>query len=461
MANNFGFMPVIEGERYFISYKSDDAERVGEITRKLNEMGVPMWYDYGIQKGKIWEREINRHIRDSEAFVMFVTKALFSAKDTYVQKEFTLATMYGKKTYIVWLDDIDPFARPGDVVDDLKTWYVDVDKLQGIKVAGKSVDYIAWSIVTEFDLINGNKPQPPTHVYNIISSKKDLMKQDSSTQSSRNSDNKERLGSFKQLRENNTGRNKRTDHVETTEKNSKPILVMDKIRFANICIFAVVVVFGVYALFATNYIDKMKSTELKPLAELKSVSVGDHFTFGSYPQGTEGEIEPIEWRVLYMQDDKALVISEKLLDNVRYNETHSSVTWETCSLRKWMNDYFFHVAFSSSEQKKIVKVKIQNDNNPQYQTSGGNATNDSVFALSIDEAKALFSSNNNRIADSSSYNYSKRSDRQSNMIETWWLRTPGENNEKAVFVINGRILYKGDDVDYNFGSVRPAMWIKI
>ena len=41
MATNFGFMPVLKGKRYFISYKSEDTERVGEITRKLNEMGVP------------------------------------------------------------------------------------------------------------------------------------------------------------------------------------------------------------------------------------------------------------------------------------------------------------------------------------------------------------------------------------------------------------------------------------
>ena len=41
MATHFGFMPVLTGRRYFISYKSEDTQRVGEITRRLNEMGVP------------------------------------------------------------------------------------------------------------------------------------------------------------------------------------------------------------------------------------------------------------------------------------------------------------------------------------------------------------------------------------------------------------------------------------
>ncbi|MBQ5545053.1 MAG: toll/interleukin-1 receptor domain-containing protein [Clostridia bacterium] len=97
MATNFGFMPVLSGKRYFISYKSEDSERVGEITRKLNEMGVPMWYDYGIEKGKRWSVEINRNIEECEAFILFATKTLFAAEDTWVRKEFRLADMSNKK----------------------------------------------------------------------------------------------------------------------------------------------------------------------------------------------------------------------------------------------------------------------------------------------------------------------------------------------------------------------------
>lgn len=59
MATNFGFEPVKTGERYFISYKTEDTERIGEIARCLNRMGVPMRYDYGIEEGKKWEAEIN------------------------------------------------------------------------------------------------------------------------------------------------------------------------------------------------------------------------------------------------------------------------------------------------------------------------------------------------------------------------------------------------------------------
>ena len=55
MSTDLGFMPVASGERYFISFKTEDAERVGEIARCPNGFGVPMWYDYGLEKGEEWE----------------------------------------------------------------------------------------------------------------------------------------------------------------------------------------------------------------------------------------------------------------------------------------------------------------------------------------------------------------------------------------------------------------------
>ena len=99
-------MPVLTGKRYFISYKNEDTARVGEITRRLNQMGVPMWYDYGIEKGENWSREINRNIDECEAIVVFASKTLFAYEDTYVRKEFRLADIYEKKIYVVWLENV-------------------------------------------------------------------------------------------------------------------------------------------------------------------------------------------------------------------------------------------------------------------------------------------------------------------------------------------------------------------
>ena len=56
-------------------------------------------------------------------------------------------------------------------------------------------------------------------------------------------------------------------------------------------------------------------SESEYVEEDDGISVGDHIVFGSYPQksvsGTDTfDPEPIEWRVLDIQDGKALIISE-------------------------------------------------------------------------------------------------------------------------------------------------------
>ena len=213
------------------------------------------------------------------------------------------------------------------------------------------------------------------------------------------------------------------------------------------------------------------STNVKSLSELGSVSVGDHFTFGQYPQGEDGEEQPIEWRVLAVESGKVLVISEKLLDCVQYNETEpdTSVTWETCTLRKWMNNDFISKAFSSSQQAKISIVTIQNPDNPSYGTSGGNTTQDRVFALSIDEAEKYFGSDEDRMAAPTKYAIKTgawTSDEYSlptrEKTGWWWLRSPGDIGYDAAYVgSSGYVLQNGADVDRNYGCVRPAFWLNL
>ncbi len=185
------------------------------------------------------------------------------------------------------------------------------------------------------------------------------------------------------------------------------------------------------------------------------------FTFGNYPQGENGEEEPIEWRVLAVDGDKALVISEKLLDYVSYNQEYTDVTWETCTLRSWMNNDFLNAAFSSSEQAKIATVTNQNPDNPEYGTKGGKPTQDKIFALSIDEANQYFTSDSDRKAYTTDYANQRGfdSDDRSNY---WWLRSPGLLSNDAAYVLNfGRILQDGSSVHIDFGCVRPAFWLNL
>ena len=203
----------------------------------------------------------------------------------------------------------------------------------------------------------------------------------------------------------------------------------------------------------------------KSQSKQSSVEVGDIYTFGTYQQDndTSNGNKPIKWLVLAKEGSKILLISEKGLDCQKYNDTYADVTWETCSLRKWLNNDFINAAFSSDEKAMISTAKVSADKNPSCNTNPGNATNDKVFLLSIKEAENYFSSDSARHCKPTKYAVANGAYvNNSNGNCWWWLRTPGiyQSNAVAVFY-TGSICDYGDRVDLGCFCVRPALWINL
>ena len=204
-------------------------------------------------------------------------------------------------------------------------------------------------------------------------------------------------------------------------------------------------------------------------ASYKILRVGDKIPFGRYPQGANGEIEPLMWRVLAVEGGKALLITDDLIDAVPYNEEYIDVTWKTCTLRKWVNNDFLRTAFSSDEQAQIAAVINQNSYNPEYHTQGGNPTEDRIFALSIEEAKKFFRDNDDRMAAPTSYakkrgvwTNDKFSLDNGRKTSWWWFRSPGHNSKYAADVgYGGGVNQYGDNVHVNGVAVRPALWLNL
>lgn len=201
-----------------------------------------------------------------------------------------------------------------------------------------------------------------------------------------------------------------------------------------------------------------------------SVAVGDYITFGSYEQDndTSNGKEDIEWLVLDKRDDKMLVISKYALDCQDYNETLESTTWETCSLRSWLNSSFIDSAFSADEQSQILTATVTADENPEYNTSSGNDTEDRAFLLSISEAEQYFDSDEVRMCAPTSYAnaqgalvYDSYTTADGGAACYWWLRSPGKSSYNAAGVFrDGSINADGYRVDYS-SAVRPALWINL
>ena len=219
---------------------------------------------------------------------------------------------------------------------------------------------------------------------------------------------------------------------------------------------------------ADSIFDKYKVEKLK--VELKAVAVRDRVFFGAYEQDnniSNGK-EKIEWLVLEKENNRILVISDKVLDCKQYNTSFDDVTWATCSLRKWLNGTFLNTAFGSAEQAMIADTSVSADINPQYSTDPGNATTDKVFLLSINEVNRYFDSDGARkcvptayaIANGASTSISSTKGGAATCLR--WLRSPGRSQVYAAGVdYDGSFYYGGISVVCDYVGARPALWINL
>ena len=193
-----------------------------------------------------------------------------------------------------------------------------------------------------------------------------------------------------------------------------------------------------------------------------SVKAGDRLPFGQYPQGANGETEPLVWRVLDVQDGKALLITEKVIDCVKYHTTRSEVDWTNSSLRSWLNGAFVSKAFDDTEQKRIAASERQSTGSPSRGTKGESAVRDRVFALSVYEADKYFLNDDDRNAAATPY-AKKRGCYTSRFNNgCWWLCSPGKDKTFAAYVSSiGYVFRFGSPVDLHNVAVRPALWLNL
>ena len=212
-----------------------------------------------------------------------------------------------------------------------------------------------------------------------------------------------------------------------------------------------------------------KSEEIKHLAAYRAQiwsnpQIGDIVTYGHYEQDNNPENgkEEIEWLVLDREDDRILVISKYSLDCQPYNAYRRNVTWETCSLRKWMNSSFQSDAFSKEELARIPTVTVSADRNPDFEINAGQDTIDRFFLLSISEVNHFFPSDTERECKATEYAKAHGCLVNSKLGTCWWwLRSLGSDSINAANIRTaGTVNSFGSFVDRDTVAVRPTMWIE-
>ena len=221
-----------------------------------------------------------------------------------------------------------------------------------------------------------------------------------------------------------------------------------------------------------------------------TLKAGDIVTFGRYEQDnrTSNGKEEIEWRVLETDErnGRVLLVSLYGLDTQPFDTTRSRVvTWESCTLRRWLNNEFLNSAFTGEEQSAIL-TSYHGDEDSSAATqwlsspAWDRQAKDKVFLLSYHDADRLY------FYETTSYGSLMTSDRERRCGITeyaaargalvshehdvngrptgrWWLRTPRTLNGRTYDIY---LVRSGGDIDIDGASakymaVRPAVWVSI
>lgn len=216
------------------------------------------------------------------------------------------------------------------------------------------------------------------------------------------------------------------------------------------------------------------ATEESPMSDL----VGESLFFGNYEQ--DGDLdngqEPVEWTVLDVRDGKALLLSRYGLDAVPYNEEDVDVTWETCTLRAWLNDGFLNDAFTDEELSAILVTEVDNGPDqgyPEWDADGGTTTQDRVFLLSYAEAHRYLgvryrensvmarAAPTTYAASLGVHTFSETKTEDGEDAGQWWLRSPSFAKGAASAVNTHGALYGNFGICSDGVCVRPAMWVDL
>ena len=210
--------------------------------------------------------------------------------------------------------------------------------------------------------------------------------------------------------------------------------------------------------------------------------VGDIVNFGTY----NGKIIQCQALAVDSVNNKALLVSTEIISYWVFNGSNVDVTWETSTVRQWLNSDFYNAVYTSAQKAKILESDIENRANSQYNVGGGVNTKDKVFLLSLAEATMYFSNDaartikynatqaqmealameiSNRansenwhskptyagiLADLQSYN---------GTTDRWWLRTSGQDLTRAAQISYDGSPYMVGGQVFQIQAVRPAIWV--
>jgi len=431
MNDNLGFKAYSGTDDFvFISYASAESHIVRDYALNLHNNGVNVWYDDGLNAGENWLNSLMQKIASPrcKGVILFLSK--LSVTRPFVRAEVHKAFSLGKPIYGVYLEDNIPLD------ESMQTYIANIQSTFITRIGkSKALDEIlsgARSILSGRGLTStaisgsGSMKKYIGIACAVIAAVVVLSL----------------LIPALQGGSGGGGGEGGSDDPSTTTPTTAPSS-------------------GSYYNPDNSYIVDDTFTSGSYYNPDNSYIVGDTFTFGTYEQDNDRSngAEEIEWRVLRVDDDAILALSEKCLDRKIFNPKTSRIYWADCTLRSWLNDDFYNTAFSTGDKAVIKKHYSKNDTNPVYPHGLGTDVYDNVFCLSISEVDDLMvGSFDTLLAEATPYAVEKGARLLSN---PWWLRSVGEFEILATFIHEeDRISYQGRSVYKENVAVRPAIYLE-
>ena len=182
------------------------------------------------------------------------------------------------------------------------------------------------------------------------------------------------------------------------------------------------------------------------------------------------KVEPIEWIVLYGDDNVTLLSTSKIIDCIPYSLSNS--TYKSSLIRMWLNGYqhekstvdkikelrrnglglnFINLAFNEKEREAIIEVEVKNS---QSTTNNGNSylcstsTYDKVYLLSYEDtinSRLGFNGSSKeidhaRMRDTTDFSRAIGVQINGGLYGTnaeWWLRSAQESHTSSIVNYNG------------------------
>jgi len=166
---------------------------------------------------------------------------------------------------------------------------------------------------------------------------------------------------------------------------------------------------------------------------------------------------PYDWRVLTVENGKALLITEDIVKKQLYHVSIAKTDWKRCSLNLWLNEVFYKKRFSKDERTCIV--------------SGNGKNQRLVFLLSEDDIRKYYPGlkRKNTNSDKSEICYEPDERLVASLVvpngkqaHMWWLQQSSFAGEAPYVDSVGSVhIFHGERVNNTEGGVRPALWLNL